>query len=84
MTDPTRELLERALLLSADERSLLITELLASLESGQEPQHQVDSAWAAEVERRIRTMPASGARLREASEVRAQLRTDLREQRRTR
>jgi len=82
MTESTRELLERALQLDATERALLVAELVASLDVGEEPQEQVEAAWASELERRVRQMPPSGAGLRGAEEVFARLRTHLQERRR--
>lgn len=82
MTESTRELLERALQLNPTERALLVAELVASLDAGEEPQDQVDAAWATEIERRVREMPASSAGLRGADEVFASLRAHLQERRR--
>lgn len=81
MTHATRELLERALRLSPTERAELVAELVASLD-GDEPESQVEAAWADEIERRVREMPASGAGLPSADEVFSRLRTHLAERRR--
>ncbi len=81
MTQATRELLERALKLSPTERAELVSELVASLD-GDEPEDQVEGAWADEIERRVREMPASGAALPSSDDVFARLRTHLAERRR--
>lgn len=80
MTQATRELLERALKLSLTERAELVAGLVASLD-GDEPEDQVEAAWAAEIERRVRDMPAAGASLPTGGEVFARLRTHLSERR---
>lgn len=81
MTKATRELLEHALKLSAAERAELVAQLVASLD-GDEPEDRVERAWADEIERRVREMPASGAALPSADEVFSRLRTHLAERRR--
>lgn len=81
MTQATRELLERALKLDPAERALLVAELLASLD-GDEPEDQVEAAWAEEIERRVRAMPPAGAPLAAADDVFARLRAHLAERRR--
>lgn len=81
MTQATRALLEHALKLSPTERAELVAELVASLD-GDEPESQVEAAWADEIERRVREMPASGAGLPSADEVFSRLRTHLAERRR--
>lgn len=82
MTQATRELLERALKLAPAERAALVVELVASLD-GEEPEDQVETAWADEIERRVREMPPEGATLPGADEVFSRLRTHLAERRRT-
>ncbi|MCO5171261.1 MAG: addiction module protein [Planctomycetes bacterium] len=81
MSQATRELLERALRLSPVERAELVAELVASLD-GDEPEDLVESAWADEIERRVREMPAAGAALPSADDVFSRLRTHLAERRR--
>ena len=49
MTEATNRLLQEALSLGPDERAALAAELLASLDESEE---NVQSAWAAEIERR--------------------------------
>lgn len=51
MTDATSQLLKQALELEPDERAALAAELLASLDGSED---DVQSAWAAEIERRSR------------------------------
>jgi putative addiction module component (TIGR02574 family) len=80
MTQATRELLERALKLDPAERAVLVAELVASLD-GDEPEDQVEAAWADEIERRVRAMPPAGAPLASADDVFARLRTHLAERR---
>lgn len=80
MTQGTRELLERALKLDPAERALLVAELVASLD-GDEPEDQVEAAWADEIERRVRAMPPAGAPLASADDVFARLRRHLAERR---
>jgi putative addiction module component (TIGR02574 family) len=80
MTQATRDLLERALQLSAAERARLVAELVASLD-GDEPADAVQAEWADEIERRIRDMPRDGSALPEASEVFDRLRKHLSDRR---
>jgi hypothetical protein len=51
VSDAARKILVEAMALDADERASLAAELLASL---QEREHDVEKAWAAEIERRSR------------------------------
>lgn len=51
VTDAARKILEEAMALDADERARLAAELLASLD---EREQDVETAWAAEIERRSR------------------------------
>ena len=51
VTEAARKILDEALSLDADERAVLVAELLASL---QEHEQDVEMAWAAEIERRSR------------------------------
>jgi putative addiction module component (TIGR02574 family) len=50
MTRATRELLDEALQLPLDDRAQLAAELLESLDDAE---HDVEAAWAAEIERRV-------------------------------
>jgi len=74
MVDPAREILATALTLSVDERAELAAELLASLDG--EPDEDVEAAWAAEIETRIRRVRAQGSQGRTADEVFEHLRRD--------
>lgn len=72
MTDRTRLLLEEVLALPADERSALIEQVLATLEA------QDDGVtWTPELERRAREA-LRGENLRDAADVFADLRAELR------
>lgn len=51
MTSRSRELLEAALRLSAEERAELAVELVASVDGG--PDADAEAAWAAEITRRV-------------------------------
>ena len=62
------------LALPLDERAELAAELLASLDG--EPDEDVDAAWAAEIERRIRKVRADGTAGRDWSEIVGELRGD--------
>ena len=55
MTDATNRILQEALALGPDERAALAAELLASLDGSED---DVQSAWAAEIERRSRDAAA--------------------------
>ncbi|MCO5164764.1 MAG: addiction module protein [Planctomycetes bacterium] len=81
MAQATRKLLEHALKLPPAERAELVAQLVASLD-GDEPEGRVERAWADEIERRVREMPAPGAALPSADEVFSRLRTHLAERRR--
>ncbi|MEX1362563.1 MAG: addiction module protein [Nannocystaceae bacterium] len=67
MTEQTQAVLATALLLTVKERAELATELLASLAG--EPDEDVDVAWAAEIERRVRRLEVEGSRGRPWREV---------------
>jgi putative addiction module component (TIGR02574 family) len=54
MTEAAQHVLDQALKLSPEERAALAHDLLASLDG--EPDEGVDSAWAAEAERRARKL----------------------------
>ena len=74
MVDQARELLATALTLSIEERAELAAELLASLDG--EPDEDVEAAWAAELEKRIRRVREQGSQGRDAEEVFEELRRD--------
>ncbi len=58
MTDAARKLLDDALLLSEDERANLASQLLASLDG--EPDSDWESAWLAELDRRVEVAKQRG------------------------
>jgi putative addiction module component (TIGR02574 family) len=68
VTERTRALLSNALRLTVDERAELAADLLASLHD--EPDHDVETAWAAEIERRARSVMQEGSRGRRWEQVR--------------
>lgn len=54
MTSRAQEVLQQALTLAAEERADVAAELLSSLEDTVDSVEQVESEWAAEIERRAR------------------------------
>ncbi|MCB9713121.1 MAG: addiction module protein [Myxococcales bacterium] len=72
MTERAQAVLASALLLTVEERAELAVELLASLEG--EPDDDVETAWAAEIERRVRRLERDGPRGRPWQEVLEELR----------
>mgnify|MGYP003461005549 FL=1 len=54
MTAQAQSILREAMKLPPEERADVATELLASLDDADEPQAEVEAAWAAETERRAR------------------------------
>lgn len=52
MSERTRQLLAKALALTAEERADLAVDLIASIDG--EPDADADAAWAAEIERRAK------------------------------
>ncbi|MBI5504648.1 MAG: addiction module protein [Deltaproteobacteria bacterium] len=78
MTSRAQELLREALTLPAQERADVAAELLASLEETVDDLEQLESEWAAEIERRARRVlaePSAGipweeVRLRADEELR--------------
>jgi len=71
MTSPEKELRTAALALPTEQRAELVAELLASLDG--DPEDDVEAAWAAEIEARIRTVRERGSRGRDWATVRAEL-----------
>ena len=57
MSERARKLLQDAMELPVQERAVLITDLLATLDG--EPDSDVEAAWAAEVENRVREARAN-------------------------
>ena len=54
MTSRTQQLLREALTLPAEERADVAAELLVSLDEAESDMQDVETAWAAEIERRAR------------------------------
>jgi len=67
LTEQTQAVLATALRLTVKERAELAAELLASLDG--EPDEDVEAAWAAEIERRVRRLEVEGSRGRPWQEV---------------
>ena len=79
MTSRAQELLRQALTLPIDERADVAAELLASLdESGADDPAEVETAWAAEIERRARRVMAGESQGVPWEEVRARAEAELR------
>ena len=72
MSEPARRLLDQAMQLSTQDRAALAAELLASLEG--EPDADVEAAWAAETERRVRRVASGEAHFEDWDRVRDELR----------
>ena len=67
MTEQAQAVLASALLLTVEERAELAAELIASLDG--EPDEDVEAAWAAEIERRVRRVDQEGSRGRPWQEI---------------
>jgi putative addiction module component (TIGR02574 family) len=67
VTEQAQAVLATALRLSLEERTELAAELLASLDG--DPGEDVEAAWAAEIERRVRRLEQEGSRGRPWQEV---------------
>jgi len=74
MSERARKLLQDAMELPVQERAVLITDLLATLDG--EPDSDVEAAWAAEVENRAREALANPEDDVAWEAVRAELHTD--------
>ncbi|MFN0089009.1 MAG: addiction module protein [Acidimicrobiales bacterium] len=61
MTDAAQALLEQALTLPAEDRVLLASGLLASLDSQALDENEVEQLWSAETERRATQLDSSDA-----------------------
>lgn len=68
-------ILDTALALSPDERAWLASELIASLDEGEDA--DVEAAWAVEIERRIAEVESGQAKTVSWEEVRARIRSTL-------
>lgn len=80
VTDPARELLEKALKLDPEARLRLADAIYESVDDVD--QAEIDEAWEAELERRVKNMPPPGAPLPTTDEVFARVRAKLDELRR--
>lgn len=67
VTEQAQAVLVAALRLTVKERAELAAELLASLDGG--PDKDVEAAWAAEIESRVRRLEVEGSRGRSRQEV---------------
>lgn len=76
MTQLARQVLEDALRLAQHDRAELAARLLASLEEDDSDgtQAEIDAAWAAEIEARVRRFERGESTSHPANEVMAQLR----------
>ena len=75
MTDRAEHLLDEALKLSDSERAELAARLIQSLDP--EADSEVDTAWAAEIERRCAALDAGEAVTSDWSEVRARIEREI-------
>ena len=75
MTDAAKKLLEAASALSEDERLALASELIASVDGP--PDSDWESAWLAELDRRVEAARVNGETAPEWSEVRSRVLSQL-------
>jgi len=75
MTKPAEALLREAIKLDVNERAELAAELLASLDD--EPDEDVEAAWAAEIERRIARIEAGTEKLIPWEEVKHRIEKEI-------
>ncbi len=68
MTPRASQVLKQALALSAEERGVLIAQLIQSLD-GEVPEEGVEEAWAAEIKRRVDEVRSGKAQLISSEEV---------------
>ena len=78
MTDRAQALLREALALAPDERADVAAELLASLESAEIDDGDVEAAWAAEIEKRARRVVAGDSAETPSEDVRRRAEAGLR------
>lgn len=76
MTKRAEKLLDEALKLSAKERAHLGAELIASLDGPPDP--DVEAAWAAEIDRRVRRIRAGGSKGEPWEKVHTRIKASLR------
>ena len=72
MTPQVSEVLERALMLSTQERGLLIDRLIESLDEGP-PEEGVEEAWAEEIKRRVDDIRSGKVEMIPGQEIRRRL-----------
>ena len=78
MTSRANQLLHDALELPADERAAVAAELLASLDDGEPIDlHQIETAWAEEIERRARRVLSGESVGKPWEDVRRDIETKL-------
>ena len=75
MTKTAQALLADALRLDADSRAALAAELLASLDGPVDP--EAESAWNAEIERRVAAIEAGTVRLESWDQVKRRIEQEL-------
>ena len=75
MTESTKDLLERALALTPEERAELAVELIASVDGAKDG--DVEAAWAAEIERRVAAARTGTSVARSWDEVESRIRRDV-------
>jgi putative addiction module component (TIGR02574 family) len=79
MTSRANQLLHEMLELPADERAAVATELLASLEDAEPTDiHEIEAAWAKEIERRAQSVLSGESTGKPWDEVRRNIETNLR------
>ncbi len=72
MTPEVSEVIEKALALSTQDRSLVIDRLIASLDEGP-AEEGVEDAWAEEIKRRVDDIQSGRAKMMPGEEVRRRL-----------
>ena len=78
MTDRAQEVLREALTLPVDQRADVAAELLASLDDADDDFTDVESAWAAEIEKRARRVLAGESQGVPWEDVRRRAEAELR------
>jgi putative addiction module component (TIGR02574 family) len=75
MTEAVRKVLAEAMRLDEPDRALVAAELIASLDGP--PDADVETAWAAEIERRVAEIEAGTAELTAWADVREQIEREI-------
>lgn len=75
MTKPVQKVINEALRLAHDDRAKLAASLLASLDGPEDP--DVETAWAAEIRRRIEEVDAGTAKLIPWEDVKRRIEKDV-------